>query len=69
MRVRSKRQLRKMRSSFARFGQERHLVHHFSSKKHLEMEGIINLRKTAEEYCIEQDETAMNESVSVPDTN
>ena len=32
------------------------------------MEGIINLMKTAEEYCIEQDETAMNESASVPDT-
>ena len=41
---------------------------HFSSRKHLDMEGIINVMKTAEEYRIEQDETAMNESVSVPDT-
>ena len=41
---------------------------HFSSRKHLEMEGIINLIKTPEEYCIEEDETAMNESVSVPGT-
>ena len=44
-------------------------MRHFSSRKHLEMEGIINLMKTAEEHCIEQDETAMNESVSVPDTS
>ena len=41
---------------------------HFSSRKHLEMEGIINVMKAAGEYCIEQDETAMNESVSLPDT-
>ena len=47
------------------FSQERHILCHFRTKKHLEMKDIM---ERAAEYSLEESEAAIDESVSEPDS-